>query len=217
MSMVTATSPLPTLTARRERERVRARRHTRLVRRLRILLPVASAAIATGLIAATVVPKMFPLAALAGLSLTADGLVMNEPRLAGHLGEGRRYEVVANRAIQSLLNPSRLALEGMSADFDMGEGQRVTIAGHRADYDTDTEILTVDGGVTIDSSDGSKVSLKGATVDLGQRRVDSDGAIEIASPKGDIRAGSLTVLDGGALMRMAGGVSITIHATSATP
>lgn len=217
MSMASTVDSSPTMPVRRERERLRARRHTRTVRRLRILLPVASAAIATGLIGATILPKLFPIAALAGLSLTSEGLVMNEPRLAGHLGEGRRYEVVAERAIQSLLNPSRLALEGLMADFDMGEGQRVTIAGHRADYDTDTEILTVDGGVTIDSSDGSTVSLKGATVDLGQRRVDSDGAIEIASPKGDIRAGSLTVLDGGALMRMAGGVSITIHPTSATP
>ncbi len=214
---IAMTSPLAPMVARREREQARARRHTRRVRRLRILLPVASAAIATGLIGATVLPKLFPIAALAGLSLTTDGLVMNEPRLAGHLGEGRRYEVVAERAIQSLLHPSRLALEGLSADFDMGEGHRVTIAGHRADYDTDTEILTVAGGVTIDSSDGSTVSLQGATVDLAQRRVDSTGEIAIASPKGDIRAGSLTVLDGGALLRMSDGVSITIHPSSVTP
>jgi len=215
MTAMAASSPLPT--PRRALQQRRARRHTRRVKRLRILLPVASAAIAAGLLAAAVVPKLFPLAAFAGLSLTADGLVMNAPRLAGHLGEGRRYEVVADRAVQSLLNPSRLALEGLSADFDMGEGQRVTIAGHRARYDTDTEILEVDGGVTINSTDGSTVSLAGATVDIAQRRVDSEGAIEIASPKGDIRAGALTVLDGGALLRMTDGVSIVIHPMSATP
>lgn len=214
-SAATASHTLPV--SRRAKEQRHARRHTRRVKRLRVLLPVASAAIATGLIAAAVVPKLFPLAAFAGLSLTADGLVMNEPRLAGHLGEGRRYEVVADRAVQSLLNPSRLSLEGLSADFDMGEGQRVTIAGHRARYDTNTEILEVDGGVTINSSDGSTVSLAGATVDIAQRRVDSTGSIEIASPKGDIRAGALTVLDGGSLLRMTDGVSITIHAPSATP
>ncbi|GAB5374009.1 MAG: hypothetical protein AcusKO_04710 [Acuticoccus sp.] len=209
--------PLPTALARRQREQRRAVRHTRRVKRLRVALPVASAVIAVGLLGAAILPKLFPIAALAGLSLTADGLVMNEPRLAGHLGEGRRYEVVADRAVQSLLNPSRLSLEGLSADFDMGEGQRVTMAGHHAAYDTDTEILLVDGGLTINSTDGSTVSLKGARVDLAKRRVDSDGAIEIASPRGDIRAGALTVLDGGELMRMTDGVSITIHPASAAP
>lgn len=209
--MSTAAAILP---PRRVREQRKAVRNTRRVRRLRVLLPVVSSMIALGLVAAALLPKLFPFAALAGLSLTADGLVMNAPRLAGHLGEGRRYEVVADRAVQSLINPSRLSLEGLSADLDLGKGQRVTIAGNNAAYDTNTEILTLDGGVEIASTDGNTMHLPGATVRLKEGRVDATGAIRIDSPRGNIRAGSITVLDGGDLIRMNDGVAITIHPAS---
>ncbi|MEM0906248.1 MAG: LPS export ABC transporter periplasmic protein LptC [Pseudomonadota bacterium] len=196
--------------SRRSVEQRRARRHTRTVKGLRVLLPAVSCVIALGLIGVAMLPKLFPISALAGLSLTADGLVMNTPRLAGHLGQGRRYEVVANRAVQSLLNPSKLSLEELHANLDMGDGQRITIDGNNAAYDTDTEILILDGGVQIESTDGNTVSLPGATVNLKEGIVTSDGAIEIQSPKGEIRAGAITVLGGGDLIRLTDGVSITI-------
>ena len=197
----------------RAAEELRALANTRRVRRLRLALPLISAAIAIGLLGAAIVPKLSPLSALAGLSLTADGLVMNEPRLAGHLGGGRRYEVVADRAVQSLFRPSHLSLEGLAADLDMGEGQRVAIKGSEATYDTDTEVLTLSEGVSISSTDGNRARLSAATVYLGDGRVEGDGAIEITSPKGTIRAGSIDILDGGALIRMSGGVSILIRPT----
>jgi len=196
---------------RRLTEQRRARANSRRVRRLRILLPLVATIIAFVLIGAAILPKLFPLAALSGLSLTADGLVMNEPRLAGHLGGGRRYEVIADRAVQSLLNPSRLTLEGLAANLDMGEGEKVTINGNNAAYDTDTEILQLSDGVTIASTDGSTVSLPAATVDLRAGAVDADGGIQIDSPRGRIVAGGISVTDGGALIRLTGGVSITIN------
>jgi lipopolysaccharide export system protein LptC len=197
--------------AGRRREEVRARRHTRLVRRLRILMPVTGLLIVAGLMAAAVAPKLLPLSQLAGLSLTADGLVMHTPRLSGHLGEGRRYEVVAGRAVQSLLDPSRLSLEDLDARLEMGGGERVTIHGNRAAYDTDTEVLELTGGVRLDSTDGSAVRLPGAMVDLRKGRLEGAGGIEITSPRGHIRAGRIAVTDGGAVIRLTGGVSITVH------
>ncbi|WMS43758.1 LPS export ABC transporter periplasmic protein LptC [Acuticoccus sp. MNP-M23] len=197
--------------ARRVVEQRRARSNSRRVRRLRVFLPVVAALIAVVLVGAAVLPKLFPLAALAGLSLTADGLVMNEPRLAGHLGGGRRYEVVAERAIQSLLNPSRLTLEGLTANLDMGEGQEVVINGNTAAYNTDTEILDLTDGVSLASSDGSTISLPAATVDLRAGSVDADGGIEIDSPRGHVTAGGISVTNGGTFIRLTGGVSIMIN------
>ncbi|MEM8552678.1 MAG: LPS export ABC transporter periplasmic protein LptC [Pseudomonadota bacterium] len=194
----------------RDRERSRALRHTRRVRRLRIVLPSLGFVMLGVLVMTAALPKLFPLSALAGLSLSADGLVMNEPRLAGHLGEGRRYQVMADRAIQSLINPSRLSLEGLFAELDMGDGASVSITGESAAYDTDTEILTLADGVSITSTDGNEVSLSAATVRLRDGRVDSDGAIEIVSPRGHIRAGAISVTEGGAFIRLSQGVSITI-------
>ncbi|MEM9223163.1 MAG: LPS export ABC transporter periplasmic protein LptC [Pseudomonadota bacterium] len=212
MTDIAATAGSPsTSVLRRTAERHQAVRHSRRVKRLRIVLPMVSGLIAVGLVGVAVLPKLFPIAALAGLSLTADGLVMNSPRLAGHLGEGRRYEVVAERAVQSLLNPSQLSLEGLTADLDMGKGEQVTIEGNQASYDTDTEVLELDGGVSINSSDGSQMSLPGAIVRLRDGTVTGEGAISITSPKGHIRAGGIRVSDGGDIIRLTRGVSITIH------
>lgn len=192
-------------------EQRRARRNTYRVRRLRIVVPGASLLLLLALAAAAILPKLLPVAGLAGLSVTADGLVMNEPRLAGPLGEGRRYEVVAERAVQSLLNPSRLSLEGLEANLDMGEGQRVRMHGTSAAYNTSTEVLRLPEGLSVTSSDGNEARLSSAIVSLREGRVEGDGGVEIDSPRGRIHAGSIDITDAGALIRFSGGVSITIH------
>jgi len=195
----------------RRLEQVRARRHTKRVKRLRVLVPAVGVLLVAVLVVAAALPKLVPLSALSGLRLTADGLVMNTPRLSGHLGEGRRYEVVATRAVQSLVDPSRLSLEGLDADLDMGEGERVNIFGARAAYDTDTEVLELSDGVAIASSDGNEMRLAGATVYLKEGRVEGAGGIEITSPRGEIRAGAVNITGGGSLIRLTDGVSITIN------
>ncbi|WP_226579233.1 LPS export ABC transporter periplasmic protein LptC [Acuticoccus sediminis] len=195
----------------RRREEKRALANTRRVKRLRIVMPTLGFLIAAVLTVGAVLPKLFPIAALAGLSLTADGLVMNEPRLAGHLGGGRRYEVVASRAVQSLLTPSHLALEGLQANLDMGDGESVAMHSAGATYDTNTEVLNLADGVRINSTDGSKASLESATVFFQDGRMESEAGISINSPRGNIRAGRIDVLEGGDLIRFSDGVAITIN------
>ncbi|MCF3932300.1 LPS export ABC transporter periplasmic protein LptC [Acuticoccus sp. M5D2P5] len=209
--MTDAAATYPGIADTRRIEQNRARRHTRRVKRLRVLLPIVSGIIVLGLAGAAIIPKLVPLSMLAGLSLTSDGLVMNEPRLSGHLGEGRRYEVVAERAVQSLLTPSRLSLEALNVNLDMGDGQTVNIHGDIAKYDTGTEILELSEGVSINSSDGNHAKLDNATVHLSEGRVEGEGGIDIDSPRGRIRAGRIDVTDGGGLIRFTGGVSITIN------
>lgn len=203
-------SPLATRPSRRVREEQRARANTRRVKRLRVLMPMMGLFIAAVLTVGAVLPKIFPIAALAGLSLTAEGLVMNEPHLAGHLGGGRRYEVAAQRAVQSLLTPSRLSLEGLQADLDMGDDQ-VTMRSTAATFDTSTEILNLESGIRIASTDGSNAHLDEATVFFQDGRMESKAGITIDTVRGEIRAGRIDVLDGGDLIRFSEGVAITIH------
>ncbi|UOM35653.1 LPS export ABC transporter periplasmic protein LptC [Acuticoccus sp. I52.16.1] len=195
----------------RRREEQRALRNTRRVKRLRVLVPTLGMMIAAVITVAAVLPKLFPIAALAGLSLTADGLVMNEPKLAGHLGGGRRYEVVASRAIQSLLTPSHLAIEGLDAKLEMSDGERVAMHSDEATYDTNTEVLTLDDGIRIDSTDGTQASMDRATVLFQKGEMHSEAGVSINSPRGTIRAGRIDVFDGGDLIRFSDGVAITIH------
>lgn len=191
-------------------ERERAVRHTRRVKQLRVALPAIAAVVVVGLVGAAALPKLLPLS-LAGLSLSAEGLVMNAPRLSGHLGEGRRYEVTAERAIQSLINPQQLTLRGLSATIDLAEDGRIDIAGDSAAYNTQTEILSLSDGVTLKATDGTSAQLPGATLDLARGTLKSDGAVSIATPRGTIRAGGLSVAGGGNVIRFTDGIALTIN------
>ena len=213
MTDATASSPGERET-RRAREARRAQRHTRIVRRLRVLVPALGAVLVAVLVAAAVLPKLIGIPGLSGLSLSADGLVMNTPRLSGHLGEGRRYTVEASRAVQSLMDPSRLTLERLDVELEMGGGDRVTVFGAQASFDTDTEILKLSEGVTLDTTDGNSMRLSRATVHLKDGRMESDDAIEITSPRGHIRAGAAEIIGGGEIIRLSDGVSIVIQPSS---
>lgn len=211
MRAATASPPLASRAHHRVREEARARANTRRVKRLRVALPVLSAVMVAGLAAAAIIPKLIPLSAFAGLSLTAEGLVMNTPRLAGSLGEGRRYEVTAERAVQSLLSPSNLSLDGLIASLDLGTSD-ITIEGTRAAYNTRTEILELSRGVSVASSDGNRARLEAATVNLQEGRLVSDGGVTISSPRGTLSADRLSVSGGGSVIRLSGGVKIRIEA-----
>lgn len=188
----------------------RAIRHSRRVRRMRWLVPALGGAMALALAVLAALPALLPFAGLEGVNITAEGLVMNNPRLSGHLGDDRRYDVEARRAVQSILDPTELRLEDISARLEMGADDWVDISGARAFYDVDTEILQLSGGVRIASSDGTSAHLRTASVFLKEGRVESPEAIEIDSRHGAIRAGSIDVVESGDVVRMSGGVSIRI-------
>lgn len=199
----------------RARVRERAARHSRRVRRLRLVVPLAGGILALGLLVLAAMPTILSVAGLEGVEITADGLVMNNPRLSGHLDADRRYSVEARRAVQSILDPSELKLEAIVAELEMAEDGWVRITGNRAFYDTDTEILELMGGVSINSSEGTEARLESASVFLKDGRVVSPEAVDIASPRGAIRAGRIDVEDSGEVIRMRGGVSITIDPAAA--
>ena len=72
------------------------------------------------------------------------------------------------------------------------------------------EVLALSDGLLLTTSDGNTARLAAATVNLKEGRLEGDGAVEIASPRGTIRAGAIDITDGGAMIRFTGGVRITV-------
>lgn len=188
-----------------------AERHSRRVRRMRIAAPLVAGALALFLVGATLTPSLLSAIGLEGLELSSDGLVMNAPKLSGHLEGGRRYAVTAERAVQSLLDPSQLTLENIVADLDLGEDGWVKISGARAHYDTGTEILRLTDGISVTSSEGHRADLSSAALFLKEGRFESAEPLTITSPKGEISAGRMNVERDGDVIRMRGGVNMMIN------
>src|SRR5688500_12979918 len=91
---------------RRQRAFQAARRHSRLVRRLRVLLPVVGLIVVLAFIAVTrlALPEELDLS-VARLSVTRNSIIMENPLLTGFDADERSYSLSADRAVQALTNP----------------------------------------------------------------------------------------------------------------
>ena len=197
--------------ADRRRAFRRARRHSRLVRRLRIVLPLAGAAI----IAIVFVATTFSLSMnvdIAGmeLSVTPNGIVMDNPHLTGFDEEGRHYSVQADRAVQALANPDQVRLEDIAATVTV-EGQgTATITAAAGDYDNSESTLTLQGDVAIDSSEGYALRMEDADIDLGAGTMASANPVTISYQDSSTVGDSLSVTGGGASIVLEGNVRTDI-------
>ena len=94
----------------------RAERHSRRVRRLKILLPFLAVVMSAGFVAYSYVSTPASVAIQTEDSAFVEGkLVMNSPKLEGFTKDGRPYTVSATRAIQDLDAQDIISLDGIDA------------------------------------------------------------------------------------------------------
>ena len=196
---------------RREVARAAAARHSRRVRRLKWVLPAAGAVIVLGIAGTMVISSLTPGFDVGSLSLSSDGIVMDNPHISGHDGNNRSYEVTADRAVQSITDPKKVKLENINATIKLGDGTWAAFKAGTGRFDGNQEQLTLEGGIAVESNDGYRATLKAADVDLRGGVVASDSPIEFTSDQATIRAGTLSVAEGGRAIRFKGGVTMTIN------
>ena len=113
-----------------------ARRHSRVVRILRIAVP---AGVAVGIIIITLITYLNPLRMLAKLPINLDNLVvsgtkvtMERPRLTGFTRDARAYELTADTAAQDMTKPDIVELRNIRAKVEMQDKSSMELtAGHR--------------------------------------------------------------------------------------
>jgi len=197
-------SPLPSAA------RLAADRHSRRVRRLKILLPTAA-----GLVVLVVVGVAWVQSRLLGsidvrtVLFSKDGLTMVEPHLSGH-AKGRAYDVSAARAFQNIQNPKIIGLEGIDGRIEMADGSWAKIEAAKGVYDGTREWLTLDGSVTVTTSTGWRAVSEHAETDLTNGHLVSDKPVRITGRTAMIEAQGIDVADGGHHVRFTGDVRMTI-------
>ncbi len=121
-----------------------ARRHSRLVRVLRVLLPVMGVVTVAGfvVVAHLRLPAGFDVAA-ARLSVTRDGIVMDRPHLTGFDREHREYTLAADRAVQPFTNPGEVRLERIDASVESAAGAITMIRADSGNYNQTKNTLNL--------------------------------------------------------------------------
>ncbi len=191
-----------------------ARRHSILVRILRVAIPLAVVAGLTGI---TLVTYYNPLRMLNKLPIDISNLVvsgskvtMEQPRLSGFTKDARAYEFTADAAAQDLTKPDIVELRNIRAKVEMQDKTTMQMTAVTGIYDTKAETLRLERNIVLSSSNGYKGRLSEARVDIRKGTVVSDQPVELELLQGTLNANRLEIVDSGDLVRFHGGVSMVM-------
>lgn len=198
------------LSPERRRAFERAARHSRRVRRLRVLLPVASLGLALLVAGYGALSRLELAVRIGDLAISADGLSMNAPRLSGSDGKGRTYEVVAERAVQDLKDPKIIRLERITAHISQADGSSADFSARSGVYDARAQSLVLQEDIRIRASDGSSADLQRAQIDLATGAVTSDAPVAFSSSLGSVQAEGMSVGQRSKSVTFDGGVRMTV-------
>ena len=174
-----------------------ARRHSRRVRFFRVALPLG-VVLALGATVAINYLDPFTLAVdlpfdLGRVSLSGTQVKMEFPRLHGFTADNRGYNVSAISASQDLTQPNRITLDKIEAKLELADKGWANLTAIGGSYDTETENLTLDGGVSFDTSSGYGGRLKEASIDIKGGKMMSNSPVELTYLDGKLTADTLEV------------------------
>ncbi|MBB3952254.1 LPS export ABC transporter periplasmic protein LptC [Aureimonas jatrophae] len=193
-----------------EREFGRARRHTRLVRSLRVGLPVVAGLIVLAGLAVTWFARALPVdVAFASTSIVDGRLVMEDPRLSGVDGNDRPYSMIADRAIQAL-GGSGIDLETVRASLSVDPETTAELTAAKGRFDTTNNMLRLYDQIAVDTSSGIKIRLDSADVHLNEGRLMGNGPVEISTPSQRLEAGNVSISEGGKTLSFGNRVKLTL-------
>ena len=191
-----------------------ARRHSRLVRFLRVALPAATV---LGLGGMFLITYFNPLRLLTKLPVNINDMVvsgtkitMEKPRLSGFTKDQRAYEFTAAAAAQDLTRPNIVELRNIHAKVDMQDKSTMSMTAATGVYDTKAETLKLKDKILLTSTNGNKGRLSEAVIDVRKGNVVSDKPVELEMLQGVLNANKLEIVDSGALVRFHGGVTMTL-------
>ena len=202
--------------SRRDAERAfrAARRHSRLVRILRIAVP---ASVAMGLTIVTLITYFNPLRMLAKFPINIDNLVvsgtrvtMEQPHLSGFTSDARAYELTADTAAQDMTKPDIVELRNIRAKVELQDKSSMVVTAVTGIYDAKGETLKLDRDILLNSSTGYQGHLSEALIDIRKGNVVSEHPVEVKLLQGTLNANRLDILDSGDLVRFHGGVVMDI-------
>jgi lipopolysaccharide export system protein LptC len=186
-------------------------RHDRLVTTARVLLPMG-----IGVLAAFLV--MAPLTAGGDVSFVLDKnkvevaherMKIQAARYRGQDTKGQPFQLNAGSAIQRSSAEPIVQLQQLSANIRLTDGPAQLVA-PSGRYDMDSQQMKVNGPIAFRAAGGYRLDTQDATVDLQQRKLQSDSAVTGTVPQGTFQADRLHAdletrvvrLDGNARLRI---------------
>lgn len=189
-----------------------ARQHSRVVRILRVAIPLA---MVLGFGGAFLIAYLNPLRMLAklpadigNLMVSGTKITMEKPHLSGFTSDARAYELSADAAKQDLKKPDMIELHNIRAKLQLQDKSTLELTATAGIYDSKGETIKLDRNIVLSSSTGYRGLLSQAMVDVRKGHVVSERPVVIEMLQGTLNANRLEIVDSGDLVRFDGGVKM---------
>lgn len=157
-----------------------ARRHSWLVRVLKLCLPLA----ALGVVALYLLPaRSISIKTEEGegtvkdIVIASGGLKMVNPRYKGVNEKYGAYDIQADSALQHVSDPDLMSLDKINAELVSQQGQKTVLTAPSGIFQRKKEEFTFDNGVTIGGDMGISGELKTATAFIKENRLISNDPV----------------------------------------
>lgn len=173
----------------------KARRHSAIVRGLKLGLPLASVLVA----ALYVLPSQFTYtikdgeASVEAIDLSSGALKMVNPRIRGVHAKQGVYDIRADSGTQAASEPEVMTFDRINAEILSSQGEKTTLTAPTGIYHSKKEELVFNTGVTIGGDGGMSGTLKTAKAYMKENRLVSDDPVALAYHGHTITADSVTV------------------------
>jgi lipopolysaccharide export system protein LptC len=191
-----------------------ARRHSRFVRALRVILPAGSVTVLAVLVLIAWFTPLRTLSKIPGQfdSVVVSGtkIMMEQPRLSGFTRDARGYQMTARSAAQDLTKPDLVELEGIRAKVEMQDSGPIEITAATGVYDTKNELLRLNRDIVLTTASGYEGQFSEADVDIRKGRVVSEKPVFLKLTNGKLNANRMEMLNNGEVVIFDGGVVMTL-------
>ena len=176
----------------------RAERHSRRVRRLKVVRPTIAVLLTGGFVVYSflVAPASTRIETTAP-PLAEGKLVMDSPKLEGFTKDGRPYSVNATRATQDYQEQDIINLDGIDARMPVEEANWARVEAVSGVYDRTANTLDVPTDILVTTTDGMVAKLQSAFLDINNGSLKSATPVDIQARGSRITAGSMSVLENG--------------------
>jgi lipopolysaccharide export system protein LptC len=190
-----------------------ARRHSVLVKTLKVLLPLA----AIGVVSLYFSPTQLTIeidgatASLEGVSVESGNLKMVNPKLSGMHPDYGRYEIRAQTALQAVDTPQMVTLDAITGSLVSPEGEATRLEALSGLFDTQERRLTFRQGVSIEGRAGLWVEMRSATLHFADQLIVSEEPVSMSFRGSQITADSVLLHTGDARVIFSGAVKVRLE------
>ncbi len=191
-----------------------AARHSRLVRILRIAVPVTVILAMAMIIFVSAFNKFRILPELpfdpGKLVVSGTKITMETPHLSGYTPDQRPYELWAKTATQDIRDTDHVDLRNLKAKLLMQDQSTIFLDALTGTFDNKQQQLDLRKNIVLTTSTGYEARLSQAFVDMANNTVTSDEHVDVKLTNGTLSSDRLRIIDGGEVIRFEGNVVMNL-------